>query len=52
VQRRCLDDGVIVLSCGPDDRVLRLIPALTISDDELGLGLDVLADALIGAGRS
>jgi 4-aminobutyrate aminotransferase len=49
VQRRCLDDGLIVLSCGPNDDVLRLIPALTISDDELELGLDILAKALVDA---
>ncbi|MGH9119752.1 MAG: aspartate aminotransferase family protein [Acidimicrobiales bacterium] len=47
VQRRCLDDGLIVLSCGPGDRVLRLVPALTITDDELDFGLDILAKALI-----
>lgn len=46
VQRRCLDAGVLVLTCGPDGNVIRLIPPLTISDDELDLGLDVLEDAL------
>ncbi len=46
VQRRCLDAGVIVLTCGPDGNVLRLIPPLTISDDELRLGLDTLIAAL------
>jgi 4-aminobutyrate aminotransferase len=49
VQRRCIDDGLIVLSCGPNDDVLRLIPALTISDDELELGLDILSKALLDA---
>jgi 4-aminobutyrate aminotransferase-like enzyme len=49
VQRRCIDDGLIVLSCGPNDDVLRLIPALTISDDELEMGLDILAKALLDA---
>ncbi len=49
VQRRCLDDGLIVLSCGPGDNVLRLVPALTISDDELDLGLDILEKALVDA---
>jgi 4-aminobutyrate aminotransferase len=38
----CLEAGVIVLSCGPDENVLRLVPALTISDDELERGLSVL----------
>ena len=35
VAARCLDAGVIVLSCGPDENVLRLAPPLTIPDDEL-----------------
>ena len=42
----CLDAGVIVLSCGPDENVLRLVPPLTITDDEIALGLDVLRDAV------
>jgi len=46
VQRRCLADGVIILTCGPDGNVLRLIPPLTMTDDELDHGLEVLAKAL------
>jgi len=46
VQSRCLDAGVLVLTCGPDGNVLRLIPPLTMSDDELDHGLTVLAKAL------
>jgi 4-aminobutyrate aminotransferase-like enzyme len=42
----CLDEGVIVLSCGPDENVLRLVPALTIADDEIDQGLTVLARAI------
>jgi 4-aminobutyrate aminotransferase len=49
VQRRCLEDGLIVLSCGPGENVLRLVPPLTMTDDELELGLDILAKALIDA---
>jgi len=49
VQTRCLADGVIVLTCGPDGNVLRLIPPLTISDDELDQGLTVLERALLEA---
>jgi 4-aminobutyrate aminotransferase len=48
VQRRCLDKGVLVLTCGPDGNVLRLIPPLTMTDDELDHGLAVLARALSG----
>ncbi|HUQ39973.1 MAG TPA: aminotransferase class III-fold pyridoxal phosphate-dependent enzyme [Acidimicrobiales bacterium] len=46
VQRRCLDAGLIVLNCGPDGRVLRLVPPLTISDADLTIGLDILCQAL------
>ncbi len=47
VQDRCLQDGVLVLTCGPDGNVLRLIPPLTITDDELDHGLTVLERALL-----
>jgi 4-aminobutyrate aminotransferase len=43
---RCFDAGVLVLTCGPESNVLRLIPPLTITDEELQRGLDVIADAL------
>ncbi|MGH9211493.1 MAG: aspartate aminotransferase family protein [Acidimicrobiales bacterium] len=46
VCQRCLVDGVIVLSCGPDENVLRLAPPLTITDDELDRGLGSLVTAL------
>jgi 4-aminobutyrate aminotransferase len=46
VCRRCLDEGVIVLTCGPDQNVLRLVPPLTITDDELDTGLTVLCEAI------
>ena len=38
--------GVIVLSCGTFGNVLRFLPPLTISDDLLTEGLDVLAGIL------
>jgi len=38
--------GVIVLSCGTFGNVLRFLPPLTISDDLLNEGLDVLAAIL------
>ncbi len=46
VQQRCLAENLIVLTCGPDENVLRLIPPLTITDDELEHGLAILAAAL------
>jgi 4-aminobutyrate aminotransferase len=49
VQAQCLADGVIVLTCGPEGNVLRLIPPLTITDADLDHGLDVLERALLAA---
>jgi 4-aminobutyrate aminotransferase len=43
---RCLDAGVIVLSCGPGENVLRLAPPLTISEADLAHGLTTLITAL------
>jgi len=40
------EQGVIVLTCGTYGNVLRFLPPLTISDDLLNEGLDLLADAL------
>lgn len=37
-----LDRGVLLLTCGTDDNVIRLIPPLTVTDDELRVGLDAL----------
>ena len=46
VQLRCFDEGLLVLTCGPNDNVLRLIPPLTITDEELEHGLGILTTAL------
>ena len=49
VQKRCLEAGLLVLTCGPHGEVLRLIPPLTITDAELDEGLAILTDALTAA---
>jgi len=46
VQQRCFAERLLVLTCGPQDNVIRLIPPLTIADDEFDRGLSVLAAAL------
>ncbi len=46
IRAACLDGGVIVLSCGLDDNVIRLIPPLTMTDAELESGLAVLGAAI------
>lgn len=46
VCQACLAAGVLVLSCGPEENVLRLVPPLTITEDELDHGLAVLCEAI------
>ncbi|WP_062461350.1 4-aminobutyrate--2-oxoglutarate transaminase [Demequina soli] len=46
VARRCIAEGVIVLTCGTYGNVLRFLPPLTIGDALLHEGLDVVASAL------
>jgi diaminobutyrate-2-oxoglutarate transaminase len=38
-------NGLLVETCGPEGRVLKLLPPLTISDVELELGLQLLEEA-------
>jgi 4-aminobutyrate aminotransferase/(S)-3-amino-2-methylpropionate transaminase len=46
VAHRTQGEGVIVLSCGTYGNVIRLLPPLTIPDDLLAEGLEVLLTAL------
>ena len=46
VKDRCLDQGVLVLVCGPRDDVIRLVPPLTIAPDELERGIFTLVDVI------
>ena len=46
VVQRCFDAGMLVLTCGPESQVLRLIPPLTITDAELDVALRILSEAL------
>jgi 4-aminobutyrate aminotransferase len=40
--------GLVLLSCGIYGNVIRLLPPLTITDDELARGLDILEACLVG----
>lgn len=44
--RHAFELGLIVETSGPEDEVLKLLPALTIGDDELAEGLDLVATAV------
>ncbi len=42
----CRERGLIIINCGPDRNVLRLVPPLTISDDELDQALAIIDEGL------
>ena len=46
IVRRCLENGVIVLTAGTYGNVVRLLPPLTIDDALLEDGLNVLDEAI------
>jgi 4-aminobutyrate aminotransferase len=46
VAEKCLEQKMLVLTCGPQGQVIRLIPPLTISDSEIEKALDILGKAL------
>ena len=45
VRQVCLDSGMVILSCGPHDNVLRLVPPLNLSQAELDEGWEILKGA-------
>ncbi|MCR2810379.1 MULTISPECIES: 4-aminobutyrate--2-oxoglutarate transaminase [unclassified Microbacterium] len=46
IAKHCIANGVIVLTCGTYGNVIRFLPPLSISDELLGEGMDVVASAL------
>ncbi|HWF58361.1 MAG TPA: aspartate aminotransferase family protein [Candidatus Dormibacteraeota bacterium] len=46
VQRRCLERDLLLLTCGIDDNVIRLLPPLTIDEGDLESGLDILEECV------
>jgi diaminobutyrate-2-oxoglutarate transaminase len=46
ISQRCFDRGLVVETCGRDGTVLKVLPPLTVSDDNLTRGLGILTDAL------
>jgi len=45
IRKVCLDSGMVVLSCGAHDNVLRLMPPLNLSQAELDEGWEILNGA-------
>jgi 4-aminobutyrate aminotransferase/(S)-3-amino-2-methylpropionate transaminase len=50
VTAEAFDRGLLLLSCGLYGNVIRLLPPLTVSDDELERGLTLLEESLAAAG--
>lgn len=46
VSQACFERGLIVETAGIDDQVLKLLPSLTIKEDELAHGLDIIDQSL------
>jgi diaminobutyrate-2-oxoglutarate transaminase len=46
VSQACFQAGMVVETAGMEDQVLKLLPSLTISDEDLNLGLDTIEKSL------
>jgi 4-aminobutyrate aminotransferase len=46
IEAHALDAGLFILNCGPDGNIIRFIPPLNVSLEDLDTGIDILADAL------
>lgn len=46
IVKTCFENKLIVASCGPEGRILKLIPPLTIEDEVLEEGLKIFESAV------
>jgi 4-aminobutyrate aminotransferase len=46
VLSRCLDNGLVLISCGTNGNVIRIIPPINISRERLMRGLDILEESV------
>jgi diaminobutyrate-2-oxoglutarate transaminase len=46
ISQACFERGLIIETAGSDDQVLKLLPSLTIKEDELLHGLDIIETSL------
>lgn len=51
VRRKALDSGLILLTCGVDGNVIRILPPLTTSDETFTEALNILEDAMTSVSR-
>ena len=46
VRQACQERGLILITCGPDGNILRFLPPLVTSEDELSRGIDIFEEAV------
>ncbi len=46
IKKACFERKLIIESCGPHDSVIKIIPPLTISEENLVRGIDILCDQI------
>jgi 4-aminobutyrate aminotransferase len=51
VAHACLDDGLLLLTCGPWDNTIRWIPPLVVTEAQIEQALDIFAGAVKGIAR-
>ena len=49
VQQQCFESGLILEICGPKDTVIKLLPPLTVTDQELALALSIIESSILFA---
>lgn len=49
--RHCFQHNLIIETSGPDDNVVKLLPPLTIEQDKLDAGLEIIKNAFAAAGQ-
>ncbi|MBU0687553.1 MAG: aminotransferase class III-fold pyridoxal phosphate-dependent enzyme [Candidatus Margulisbacteria bacterium] len=46
IRLKALDEGLVLISCGPQDNIIRIVPALNIKKSQLNQGLKILEKVL------
>ena len=46
IAKECFETGLLIGPCGTEGRVIKLIPPLTIPEEDLNTGLDLLVAAI------
>lgn len=49
IRELCLKDGLILISCGSQDQVMRIVPALLVTKEQIDSALEIFENALKAA---